>query len=277
VTSLAEKYLRTKHMPHIWCPGCGHGTALGALFRAMEEVGVDQDRTVIVSGIGCSSRAPGYMDFDTLHTTHGRALAFATGVRVARPELRVIVIAGDGDLAAIGGNHFIHAARRNLDITTICFNNNIYGMTSGQYSPMTPQGKFASTAPYGNADRDFDLCALAQAAGATYVSRATTYHVRLLIKLLVGALEHKGFSFVETLSQCPTQYGRRNKLRTPRAMLEWFRDNAVTARAAEGKSPEGLAGRFVIGKLFEVQGVPEYMEVYQEISRKAQQEGRGSE
>ena len=173
---LAEKYLRDAMMPHIWCPGCGHGIILNAVIRAIDKAGLDQDKTVIVSGIGCSSRASGYMNFDTIHTTHGRALAFATGIKVAKPELNVVVLTGDGDALAIGGNHFIHACRRNIDITTIIFNNSIYGMTSGQYSPMTPHGFLATTAPYGNIDRNFDVCDLAKAAGATYVARGTAYH-----------------------------------------------------------------------------------------------------
>ena len=178
-----EKYFRMNKLPHIWCPGCGHGIILGSLIRAIDNLDLDQDNICIVSGIGCSSRAPGYMNFDTLHTTHGRALAFATGIKLSKPELKVIVITGDGDCAAIGGNHLIHAARRNIDLTTIVFNNNIYGMTNGQYSPMTPKGAFASTAPYGNIDRNFDLCKLAVAAGATYVARGTVYHTNQLLNL----------------------------------------------------------------------------------------------
>ena len=154
------KYFRENRLPHIWCPGCGHGIVTSALVRTIAKLKLDKNKTVIVSGIGCSSRAPGYLDFDTLHTAHGRALAFATGIKVSSPELRVIVIAGDGDCAAIGGNHFIHAARRNIDITTIIMNNNIYGMTSGQYSPMTPKGMLGTTAPYGNVERAFDLAKL---------------------------------------------------------------------------------------------------------------------
>ncbi len=258
------KYLRVQNLPHIWCAGCGHGTVLGAVVRAIDKVGLDKDKTVVVSGIGCSSRAPGYMDFDTLHTTHGRALAYATGVKMARPELNVIVITGDGDLAAIGGNHLIHACRRNIGITTVCFNNSIYGMTSGQYSPMTPRHSYASTAPYGNIDRSFDLCALTQAAGATYVARATTYHVTLLINYVAKALSRPGFSFVEALSQCPTYYGRRNKLGTATKMLEWYKENALMPAAYDRLGEEERAGKVKIGELYSIDE-PEYTTEYARI------------
>ena len=168
-----QKYLRQTALPHIWCPGCGHGILLASILRAIDAQGLDQDKTVIVSGIGCSSRASGYMDFNTVHTAHGRALPFATGIKMANPELNVIVITGDGDATAIGGNHFIHAARRNIDLTTIIFDNNIYGMTGGQSSPLTPQSCRSTTAPFGHIERSFDIAKLSIAAGATYVARGT--------------------------------------------------------------------------------------------------------
>jgi 2-oxoglutarate ferredoxin oxidoreductase subunit beta len=176
-----------------YCPGCGHGTVTGALIRAIDKLGLDKNNIVMVSGIGCSSRAVGYLDFDTLHTAHGRAIAFATGVKLAKPNLKVIVMTGDGDCAAIGGNHFIHAARRNIDITTIVMNNNIYGMTSGQYSPTTPHGMLGTTAPYGNVEYAFDLCELAKAAGATYVARAPSYDVTRRGDIIEKAFQYKGF------------------------------------------------------------------------------------
>lgn len=243
------KYFRQNRLPHIWCPGCGHGTVTGALVRAIERLKLDKNRIVVVSGIGCSSRAPGYLDFDTLHTTHGRAIAFATGIKLARPDLKVIVMTGDGDCAAIGGNHFIHAARRNIDITTIVMNNNIYGMTSGQYSPMTPTGMMGTTAPYGNVERTFDLAKLAIASGATYVGRATSYHVQLLGELIEKALLNKGFSMVEALSQCPTYMGRKNKIGNAVDMLGWFKEGAVNVKAAAVLPPEKLVGKFLIGEL----------------------------
>ena len=264
-----EKYFRTDKLPHILCPGSGHGIITGAVIRAIDNLKLDQDKICIVSGIGCSSRAPGYMNFYTLHTTHGRALAFATGIKMAKPELKVIVLTGDGDCSAIGGNHLIHAARRNIDITTIVFNNSIYGMTSGQYSPMTPKGAFATTAPYGNIDRDFDLCKLAQSSGATYVARGTVYHLPQLIKLIEKALKHNGFSFVDVVDICPTYFGRRNKMGTAVAMMETIREKSVTIRTASKMSAEELSGKIVIGEFYE-ENAPEYTEEYAKIIEKAQ-------
>ncbi len=246
-------YFRQDMLPHIWCPGCGHGTATGALVRAIDRLHLDKNKVCIVSGIGCSSRAVGYLDFDTLHTAHGRALAFATGIKLARPELKVIVMTGDGDCTAIGGNHFIHAARRNIGITTIVMNNNIYGMTSGQYSPMTPKGFFGTTAPYGNVERNFDLCELAKSAGATYVARATSYHVPLLIDLIEKALLNPGFSVVEALVQCPTYMGRKNKIGGPVEMLNWIKEGTVNVKAAAALPPEKLKDKILIGELYNKQ------------------------
>ena len=262
-------YFKQEYLPHIWCPGCGHGTVTGALVRAIARLGLDRNKLCIVSGIGCSSRAVGYLDFDTLHTAHGRALAFATGIKLARPELKVIVMTGDGDCTAIGGNHFIHAARRNIDITTIVMNNSIYGMTSGQYSPMTPKGMYGTTAPYGNLERSFDLCELAIAAGATYVGRSTSYHVPLLIDLIEAALQNKGFSVVEALVQCPTYFGRKNKVGGPVDMLKWIRDGVVSAAAAPSLPPEKVAGKKLIGELHK-SSAPEYTADYDELIAKVQ-------
>jgi 2-oxoglutarate ferredoxin oxidoreductase subunit beta len=264
------QYLRIDKMPHIWCPGCGHGIVMNAIIRAIDKLNLDQDKTVIVSGIGCSSRATGYMNFDTLHATHGRAIPFATGVKLAKPELHVIVITGDGDVAAIGGNHLIHAARRNIDLTVVCFNNAIYGMTSGQYSPMTPTGQFTSTAPYGNIDPPFELCRLVQAAGGSYIARGTAFHVRQLVDLIAKGITNEGFSFIEALSPCPTYYGRRNKLGTGVQMLKWYRDHAVTVVAAEDLGPEDMENKFVIGELYH-SPAPEYTTVYQRVIARAQQ------
>ena len=260
---MSEKlqYFRQQKLPHIWCPGCGHGTVTNALVRVIAKLGLDKDNTAIVSGIGCSSRAPGYLDFNTLHTAHGRALAFATGVKHSRPEMKVIVVSGDGDCAAIGGNHFIHAARRNIDITTIVMNNNIYGMTSGQYSPMTPKGALGTTAPYGNVERSFDLTKLSIAAGATYVGRSTAYHVQLLCELIEKALLHKGFSVVEVLTPCPTYFGRKNKIGSAVDMLNWYKEKAVNVKAAAALSPDKLEGKFMIGELY-VENAPEFTEEY---------------
>lgn len=204
-----EQYFRQNHLPHLWCPGCGNGIAMKSIVQAVEKKGWSQDNTVIVSGIGCSSRASGYMDFDTLHTAHGRAIPFATGIKLANPDLNVIVITGDGDCTAIGGNHFIHGCRRNVDLTVIMFNNNIYGMTGGQASPTTPVGAKATTAPYGSVDRTFDACKLAEAAGATYVARSTAFHVQHMTNMIADGLDNKGFSFIEAMVQCPTPSAAR--------------------------------------------------------------------
>ncbi len=267
--AINKKYLREEHFPHIWCAGCGHGIIMGAFLRTIESLELDQDNVAVVSGIGCSSRLPGYLDFNTLHTTHGRALAFATGVKLAKPELTVVVITGDGDLAAIGGNHFIHAARRNIDITCICLNNHIYGMTSGQVSPTTPFKAHATTSPYGNIEHPFDLCALAEAAGATYVARSTSYHAAQLPRLMRKAVENPGFSFMDVLSGCPTYYGRRNDLRTPVDLLEWQRDNAVTVQDAAHMTREQREGKYVIGEFVD-RRAPEFCSEYQKLIDRAQ-------
>jgi 2-oxoglutarate ferredoxin oxidoreductase subunit beta len=239
--------------------------------QAIHNLGLDKDKVCIVSGIGCSSRAPGYMDFNTLHTTHGRALAFATGVKMARPELEVIVVTGDGDATAIGGNHLIHAARRNINITTIVFNNNVYGMTGGQYSPTTPTGDLGTTAPYGNIDKSFDIATLAEAAGATYTARGTAYHAQQLIKLVENAIKNKGFSLIDAISICPTYYGRKNKKGSVVDMMNWLKDHAVDAKVAQKLPPEKLEGKFLIGEFKNVTE-PEYTEEYQKIIERFQKE-----
>ncbi len=256
-------YLRQNKMPHIWCPGCGNGIVINSLIRAIDAMSLDPKRTVIVSGIGCSSRAPGYMDFGTLHTTHGRALAFATGVKMANPELNVIVISGDGDSSAIGGNHLIHACRRNIDITLIIVNNNIYGMTSGQYSPLTPTGALATTAVYGNIDRPFDLVELTKGAGATYVARASVFHVPQLKNYIQNGLKNKGFSVIEAVSTCPTYFGRKNKVGDAPGMLKWIKDNSTMYKQGVTEYDK----TFVIGE-FVNKTEPEYTESYTKLIEK---------
>jgi 2-oxoglutarate/2-oxoacid ferredoxin oxidoreductase subunit beta len=264
----AEKLLRTNHLAHIWCPGCGNGIVLGAIARAIGKTELDQDKTTIVSGIGCSSRASGYMDFNTVHTAHGRALTFATGIKLARPELNVMVLSGDGDATAIGGNHFIHAARRNINLTMVIFNNGIYGMTGGQYSPLTPSGSIASTAPYGHVERPFDIAQLAVAAGATYVARGTAYHATLLTDVISKGIEHNGFSVIDVITQCPISFGRKNKMGEGFNMMEWQRDNAVMVSAAKITN-EQLAGKFLIGVLHQSEA-PEYVAEYEKLIVRAQ-------
>jgi len=259
-----EHLMRRNRLPHIWCPGCGNGIVMKAMLEAIFESGLDPEKTVVVSGIGCSSRAPGYLNFDTVHTTHGRALTFATGIKLAKPELNVFVVTGDGDGTAIGGNHMIHACRRNIDLNVVLFNNNIYGMTGGQYSPLTPQGKLATTSPYGNLERAFDICDLVKGAGATYVGRSTVFHTKMLKDLIKNSIQNKGFSFVEAVSICPISYGRRNKMGTAPQMMKWLRDNAVMVKAAEKMSPEQLKDRFLIGELHKEEA-PEYTALYDQL------------
>ncbi|MBN2599618.1 MAG: 2-oxoacid:ferredoxin oxidoreductase subunit beta [Candidatus Thermoplasmatota archaeon] len=224
---LNKKFLRDGMWPTIFCNGCGHGVVLEYTLWALEELGWDMDSVVFASGIGCSSRLPGYIKADGLHTTHGRALAFATGIKAANPDLKVIVFTGDGDCAGIGGNHFIHAARRNIDITVLMLNNFIYGMTGGQLAPTAPLGSIATTAPYGNIEPSFDICNLAKALGANYVARWTVSHPYQPIKSVKAALEKTGFSLVEFLSPCPTAYGRRNKLGDIKQLWEWYDNNTI--------------------------------------------------
>ncbi|HSR25614.1 MAG TPA: thiamine pyrophosphate-dependent enzyme [Candidatus Eisenbacteria bacterium] len=224
------RHLRRAVMPHILCPGCAHGIALRALFEAVDRLGLDPDRVALVAGIGCSSRLAGYADFCTLHSTHGRAPAVATGLKLARPELTVLVITGDGDGLAIGGNHLIHAARRDVDLTCLLFNNAIYGMTGGQVAPTTPVGGIASTAPRGSTEPPFNACRLVEAAGASFVARTTLYEPPQVAAIVAEAIDHHGFSFVELLADCPVYYGRYNDLGEGPAMLAAMRgrDAAVS-------------------------------------------------
>jgi 2-oxoglutarate ferredoxin oxidoreductase subunit beta len=260
-----KDYLRERFFPHLWCPGCGHGIVLNQMLRAIESLGLSKNEIVMVSGIGCSSRITGYVDFHTLHTIHGRALAFATGVKMALPDLNIIVPMGDGDALAIGGNHFIHAARRNIDITAIVMNNRVYGMTGGQYSPLSGYGTLATTAPYTNIDQDFDVVELSTAAGATFVARATTYHVKQMRDVIRKAISHKGFSVVEILSQCPTYFGRKNRLGSTVDMLHQFKDQTTTIGSkAKQENPDLLErGIFVQKEL------PEYCTEYEKIIERA--------
>jgi 2-oxoglutarate/2-oxoacid ferredoxin oxidoreductase subunit beta len=254
-------YLRSnKKFPTVWCPGCGIGVVMGAIVRATYSLGLDKDYIAMVSGIGCSGRMPVYLDFHTVHTTHGRALSYATGLKLARPEMEVIVIMGDGDAMAIGGNHFIHTARRNIELTAIVINNRIYGMTGGQYSPATPTNCFSTTSTYGNIDQPFDISRLAEVAGAAYVARSTVYHVNEIEKYIIKAIEKKGFSVVEIMSNCHTYFGRMNQGKTPQEMLTWFKENTTLAEgdssAVEGKMKRGIfVDRDVRGFIEEYQNV----------------------
>jgi len=269
VTKLIHEYLRhDKKFPHVWCPGCGIGIMLGALIRAIDRIGFGKDEIVLVSGIGCSGRLPVYVDFNTLHTTHGRALTFATGVKLANPSLKVIVTMGDGDAVAIGGNHFIHAARRNIDVTSIILNNSIYGMTGGQYSPTTPYGMRSSTTTYSNIEQVFKISELAVTAGAVFVGRGTVYHAKLLDSLIEQAILKPGFSVVEVIAHCHTQYGRQNRLGTAVEMMEWQRDHAVPVEKTAALTSEELKDKIVTGVLVD-KDLPVYQDEYEKIRERA--------
>jgi 2-oxoglutarate ferredoxin oxidoreductase subunit beta len=263
-----KDYLRERFFPHLWCPGCGHGTVLNCLLRAVEQLGLKKNDIVMTSGIGCSARISGYVDFHSLHTLHGRALAFATGVKLSRPELTLLVPMGDGDALAIGGNHFIHAARRNIDITAIVMNNRIYGMTGGQFSPLSEPGTRATTAPYGTIDKAFDVVELASAAGASFVARTTTYHVQEATEIFKKAILHKGFSVVEILTQCPTHYGRKNKEGDAADMLQIYKNKTAKIGSEAIAGDPSLLGRGI----FVDRRVPEYCEEYEKIIQAAMRE-----
>ena len=262
-----KDYIRERFFPHIWCAGCGHGIVLNGLIQAIEKLRLDKNDIVMVSGIGCSSRITGYLDFHTMHTLHGRALAFATGIKLSRPELKLIVPMGDGDALAIGGNHFIHAARRNIDITAIVMNNQTYGMTGGQYSPLSGYGTMASTAPYSNIDQSFDVVELAAAAGATFVARTTTYHVQEMAEMIQEAIVHKGFSVVEIMSPCPTYFGRRNRQGDAVDMLNYMRKTTIPAGSIAKEDNPNLIERGI----FIRKELPEYCSAYDTIIQRAKE------
>jgi 2-oxoglutarate/2-oxoacid ferredoxin oxidoreductase subunit beta len=266
-----EQFLHTERLPHIWCPGCGIGIVTGAFLRAVIDLGLRREKTVVVGGIGCSSRAVGYIDLGTVHAIHGRALAFATGIKMARPDFTVVVLTGDGDGAAIGGNHLIHACRRNIDVTCILFNNQTYGMTGGQVSPTMDLEDRAATAPYGQVEPPFDLCRLAEAAGASFVARGTAANIRPLERLIKQGIQHQGFSFIEAVVPCPTEYGKRNPPAGVVAMLEDAKARSVTVSQAARMPPEALEGRIVTGVLSEDKQAPEFQATYAALVARAQQ------
>jgi 2-oxoglutarate ferredoxin oxidoreductase subunit beta len=260
VTSTAKKtnrpidyYLRVDRMPHIWCAGCGIGSAAGCFLRAIDRLEMDADDIVVVSGIGCTGRVAGYVRLDSFHTTHGRAIPFATGLKLGKPNLNVVVFSGDGDLAAIGGNHLIHAARRNVDMTVICVNNFNYGMTGGQLGPTTPVGARSSTSPRGNFDPPFNLPQLVAASGATYVARWTVLHVRQLEKAFTEALAKPGFSFVEVIAPCSSTYGRMNKLGQGVDQLHSYKKRCLVKNAADlSETGISIDGPIVVGKFLDI-------------------------
>ncbi len=261
VENPVEPYLRTDRLPHIWCPGCGIGTSLNCFVRALIESKEDLDRLVVVSGIGCSGRVAGYVALDSFHTTHGRAVPFATGLKLANPALKVVVYSGDGDLFAIGGNHIIHAARRNVDIKVICINNFLYAMTGGQSGPTTPPSSITTTSPYGGFEPAFNLPHLMDAAGAVYVARWTTFHVRQLTRSMVEILKKPGFCFIEVLSPCPTLYERRNKLGDGLDTMKYYKEKSKIRHGAP-TSEVGLEkrGEIIVGKFVD-RDRPDYLEL----------------
>jgi 2-oxoglutarate ferredoxin oxidoreductase subunit beta len=267
-------FLRLDRIPHIWCAGCGIGLVVGAFIRAMRRAGLNPDKVAMVSGIGCSGRAAGYVKLDSFHTTHGRALPFATGLKIANPELNVVVFSGDGDLASIGGNHLIHSARRNIEMVVICINNFNYGMTGGQMGCTTPLAAFSTTTPYGNFEYPFNLPYLLQSSGAVYVARWTTLHLRELERSIAEALTKHGFSFIEVITPCPTVYGRMNK--RPRGLDEMrlYREKSVICNGADPKDAgivEG--GPIVVGKFVDIER-PTYFDNCKQVLDKARTEGR---
>ncbi len=270
-----ERYLRhSKKFPNIWCAGCGIGIVLGAIIRAVDSLQLDKNDVAMLSGIGCTGRMPVYVDFNTMHTTHGRALAFATGLKMVRPEMKVIVVMGDGDALAIGGNHFIHAARRNIGLTAIVINNATYGMTGGQYSPTTPIGVQATTAPYGHIEQPFPIAELAAAAGAAFVARSTVYHVRELERYIAQAIKKEGFAVVEAVSYCHTTLGRLNRWGTAPDMMRRLKEQSMPLKRLEdtGKdASESEDRRGIITRgIFVDRDILEYTRLYDQIIERAQ-------
>ncbi len=267
-----RKWLRLELMPHFMCPGCGHGIALRALLWAFHELEIDRDRLAIVSGIGCSGRTGAYIDANTFHTTHGRPLAFATGLKLARPDLTVVVISGDGDSLAIGGNHLVHACRRNLDITLMLLNNEVYGMTGGQVSPTTSAERYTTTTPAGNMEPAFDACRLAEGAGAAFVGREATLQVPALKDILKEAIAHKGFSMVEVLSDCTEIFGRKNAMgSSPEMVLK--QKNIMRPERGDNRVPEPFRPKPFPTGVFVRRERPEYGDLL--AARKARAKGEG--
>ncbi|NIQ05382.1 MAG: 2-oxoacid:ferredoxin oxidoreductase subunit beta [Candidatus Korarchaeota archaeon] len=267
-----EKWVREDRLPHIWCSGCGIGTMLSAYLRSLNNVGADPKKVAFVSGIGCVGRAPGYITVDAFHTTHGRGIPFAVGLKLARPELHVHVLSGDGDLFSIGGNHFIHAARRNINLLVICSNNFIYGMTGGQLAPTTPHEAESTTSPYGNIEHPFNTPHLADAAGATYVARWTALHARRLEESITEALQMKGFRYIEVLTPCPTTFGRRNEYREGLDMLKYFKDNAKIVNGADTSQVDIELGKEIIVGNFVRREKPTYLEGLEKLYKRVRGE-----
>lgn len=263
--NIMDEFLRLDRMPHIWCAGCGIGPAMGCLIKAIHRDGLDPDKIAVVSGIGCSGRAAGYLRLDSFHTTHGRALPFATGLKLGNPELNVVVFSGDGDLVAIGGNHLIHTARRNMDMTVICINNFNYGMTGGQLGPTTPVDARSTTSPYGNFENPFNVPYLAAASGATYVARWTVLHARQLERSIAEAMVKPGFSFIEVISPCPTLYGRMNKQPQGLDTMHEYQERSIVRDGADPKDLDiTFDGPIVVGKFVDIER-PTFWDQYRQL------------
>ncbi|MFC1919388.1 thiamine pyrophosphate-dependent enzyme [Chloroflexota bacterium] len=264
-----EKYLRLDRLPHIWCPGCGIGSVLSCFLRAIDIGCINPDEISVISGIGCTGRVPGYVKLDSFHATHGRAIPFATGLKLANPELKVVVISGDGDLLAIGGNHLIHAARRNIGITTICVNNFNYGMTGGQVGPTAPLGSRTTTTPYGNIEPPFNVPYLLSASGASYVARWTSLHIRQLERSIAEAMNKPGFTFIEVIAPCPVTYGRMNKEPTGLDSLHYYQEKSIIKNGADPKDTSiDLGGPIILGKFVDID-LPALEDRLQGVSSKA--------
>ncbi|MCK9490460.1 MAG: 2-oxoglutarate ferredoxin oxidoreductase subunit beta [Sulfurimonas sp.] len=262
-----DKYLRLEKMPTLWCWGCGDGVILKAFVRAIEKIGISQDDVCVVSGIGCSGRFSSYVDFNTVHTTHGRTIAYATGIKLARPDKMVVCVAGDGDALAIGGNHTIHGCRRNIDLTMIIINNFIYGLTNSQTSPTTPKGMWTVSQKAGNIDPTFDTCKLAIAAGASFVARESMLDPKKLEKALIKAMQHKGFSMMEVLSNCHINLGRKNKMVSAMENLEWIDSITAPKKKFDAMTPEEQLNILPTGILKEDLEADEYCDMYAEIQK----------
>ena len=260
-----DEYLRTNKMPTLWCWGCGDGVILKSVIRAIQKVGWNMDDVCVVSGIGCSGRFSSYINCNTVHTTHGRTLAYATGIKLANPDKKVIVVGGDGDGLAIGGNHTIHASRRNIDLNYIIINNFIYGLTNSQTSPTTPQGMWTVTMSRGNIDPTFDACKLVEAAGASFIARETMLDPKKLERVLVKGFQHTGFSFIEVFSNCHVNLGRKNKMATAMANLEWIDSISIAKAKYDKLEPEEQEGKFPLGVLKHDADAPEYCTSYEKV------------
>lgn len=263
-----DDLLRIERIPHIWCPGCGIGTVFSGVIAAIQKSGRDLNQMAMVSGIGCTGRMAGYIKLDSFHTTHGRALPFATGLKLAKPDTKVMVVSGDGDLFAIGGNHFIHAARRNMDLTVVCVNNLNYGMTGGQQAPSTPLGAKTTTSVDGSPEEPFNFCSLAAACGAVYVARWTALHIRLLTNAITEAMQKKGFSFIEVLTPCPSSFGRRNRMGSALDTLKFYHERSVIRNDIDPKDAAlNFDDEIVVGKFVDIER-PTFWDNYQALRRR---------